>query len=70
MLKRVIDKQNLVSHIENEYHNWGDQYDIPQVLEDIESMDDIIIEVDQEEEEAEGGLYVQLSADDWADDEE
>ena len=37
-MSRYIDQAKLMSHIENEYRKWGDDYDAEQILGDIEDM--------------------------------
>lgn len=34
----LISRKALISHIENEYRQWGEDYDVRQILSDIEDM--------------------------------
>lgn len=34
----LISRKELISYIENEYKQWGDDYDAWQILSDIENM--------------------------------
>ena len=37
----MIDKKKLMNHIENEYRQWGDDYDAEQILGDIEDFPEV-----------------------------
>ena len=38
---RLINKKKAMSHIESQYHQWGDDYDILQANGDLEDMDTV-----------------------------
>lgn len=50
-MRQLIDKAELMRHIENEMREWGEEYDALQILGDIEDFPTVDVVVGKEKEE-------------------
>lgn len=48
--KLMIDREKLIKKIEEEYDTWGEEYDVQQILGDIEDMPAVVVELPEDAE--------------------